>query len=129
MELQILTMRKLTTVIIVLASIIGFASCEKVLDVDLPDGVNGIVFEGNIENGQFPYVLITRSSNYFDPIETAQSAILNSIVEADSVFIEYDGTGWNCQKFVFRICLKKNKKCPSCLDLSRSQRALIYALT
>lgn len=91
MELQILTMKKLTTSIIILASIIGFASCEKVLDVDLPEGVNGIVFEGYIENGQFPYVIITRSANYFDPIETAQSAILNSIVQADSVFIEYDG--------------------------------------
>lgn len=94
-------MRKLTTVIIVLASIIGFASCEKVLDVDLPEGVNGIVFEGYIENGEFPYVIVSRSSNYFDPIETAASAIVNSLVEPDSVFIEYDGNRVELPK----ICL------------------------
>lgn len=91
MELQILTMKKLTTALVILASIIGFASCEKVLDVNLPEGVEGIVFEGYIENGQFPYVIISRSANYFEPIETAASAIANSLVEADSVFIEFDG--------------------------------------
>ncbi|MDP6909219.1 MAG: hypothetical protein QF371_06925, partial [Flavobacteriales bacterium] len=88
-------------VLVFLATIIGFSSCEKVLDVDLPDGVNGIVFEGYIENAQFPYVLISRSSNYFDPIETAQSAILNAMVEADSVFIEFDGNRVELPK----ICL------------------------
>ena len=74
--------------------ILGFSSlisCEKVLDIDLPDGVNGIVFEGYIENGTFPYVIISRSENYFDPINTAAEAIVNSLVTADSVFITVDG--------------------------------------
>lgn len=91
MELQILAMKKLTIASAILASVIGFASCEKVLDVDLPEGVNGIVFEGYIENGQFPYVLVSRSSSYFDPINTAAEAILNSLVTPDSVFITVDG--------------------------------------
>ena len=84
-------MKKVSTAIIILATVIGFASCEKVLDVDLPEGVNGVVFEGQIENGAFPYVLVTRSSNYFDPINTAAEAILNSLVTPDSVFITVDG--------------------------------------
>ncbi len=74
-----------------LAAIIGLGSCEKVLDIDLPDGVEGIVFEGYIENGAFPYLIISRSENYFAPIQTAADAILNSLVQADSVFIEVDG--------------------------------------
>lgn len=78
-------------VVAFLAIIVGFASCEKVLDIDLPEGVEGIVFEGYIENGTFPYVIVSRSSNYFSPIETAASAILNSLVDADSVFITVDG--------------------------------------
>lgn len=94
-------MKKFTSAISLLAIIIGFASCEKVLDIDLPEGVDGIVFEGYIENGQFPYVIITRSSNYFDPINTAADAIANSLVEADSVFIEYDGNRVELPK----ICL------------------------
>lgn len=94
-------MKKITSAISLLAIIIGFASCEKVLDIDLPEGVDGIVFEGYIENGQFPYVIITRSSNYFDPINTAADAIANSLVEADSVFIEYDGNRVELPK----ICL------------------------
>jgi len=66
-------------------------SCEKVLDIDLPDAVNGIVFEGYIENGTFPYVLVSRSENYFSPINTAAEAIVNSLVTPDSVFITVDG--------------------------------------
>lgn len=84
-----------------LTGLLMLASCEKVLDIDLPEGVNGIVFEGYIENGQFPYVIISRSANYFEPIETAASAIANSLVEADSVFIEYDGNRVEMPK----ICL------------------------
>ncbi len=78
-------------VLVLLASIVGFTSCEKVLDVDLPDGVNGIVFEGYIENGMFPYLLISRSENYFSTIENAATAFANAQAQADSVFIEVDG--------------------------------------
>lgn len=94
-------MEKAKNILILLMVVVGFASCEKVLDVDLPEGVNGIVFEGYIENGQFPYVIISRSSNYFDPIQTAADAIVNSLVEADSVFVNYDGNRVELPK----ICL------------------------
>lgn len=94
-------MKKAKNILILLMVVVGFASCEKVLDVDLPEGVNGIVFEGYIENGQFPYVIISRSSNYFDPIQTAADAIVNSLVEADSVFVNYDGNRVELPK----ICL------------------------
>jgi len=82
---------KLHNFVLLLATVLGFSACEKVLDIDLPEGVDGIVFEGYIENGTFPYVIISRSENYFEPIETAQSAILNTLVDADSVFITVDG--------------------------------------
>ncbi|MCB9186150.1 MAG: DUF4249 family protein [Flavobacteriales bacterium] len=94
-------MRELRIIFLMLIAVVGFSSCEKVLDVDLPEGVSGIVFEGYIENGQFPYVIISRSSNYFDPIQTAAEAIVNSLVEADSVFVEYDGNRVELPK----ICL------------------------
>lgn len=81
----------LTSVSILIAIILGFASCEKVLDIDLPDAVNGIVFEGTIENGTFPYVIVSRSANYFSPISTAAQAIVDALVTPDSVFITVDG--------------------------------------
>lgn len=83
--------RFLASLSILLAVIIGFSSCEKVLDIDLPDAVNGIVFEGYIENGTFPYVIVSRSENYFSPINTAAEAIVNALVMPDSVFITVDG--------------------------------------
>ncbi len=80
-----------TSISILLAVILGFASCEKVLDINLPSGVDGIVFEGYIENGTFPYVIVSRSANYFDPINTAAEAIVEALVIPDSVFITVDG--------------------------------------
>jgi hypothetical protein len=77
--------------ILVIFAFASLISCEKVLDIELPDAANGIVFEGYIENGAFPYVIVSRSENYFDPINTAAEAIVNSLVTADSVFITVDG--------------------------------------
>ncbi len=94
--------QKLYIVALLVAVGLGFSACEKVLDIDLPDGVNGIVFEGTIENGSFPYLIISRSENYFSTIETAQSAILNSLVTADSVFIIVDGT----KDTLHEVCLQ-----------------------
>lgn len=97
-------MRRFSTSIFgLLLGILVFSSCEKVLDIDLPPGANGIVFEGYIENGTFPYLIISRSENYFDPINTAAEAIANSLVEADSVFITVDGVRYEMD----RICLSE----------------------
>lgn len=83
--------RYITSIVVLTGLILGLSSCEKVLDIDLPDGVNGIVFEGYIENGNFPYLIISRSENYFSPISTAAESFINSLVTADSVFITVDG--------------------------------------
>jgi len=83
--------RLILSIAVVFAVFVAMVSCEKVLDIDLPDAVNGIVFEGYIENGTFPYVLVSRSENYFSPINTAAEAIVNSLVTPDSVFITVDG--------------------------------------
>ena len=93
---------KIYTIVLLMAIGFGFNACEKVLDIDLPEGVNGIVFEGYIENGTFPYLIISRSENYFSTIETAQSALINSLVKADSVFIEFDGM----RDTLHEICLQ-----------------------
>ncbi len=107
--------KKIYIALFLLATTLSFSACEKVLDIDLPAGVDGIVFEGYIENGTFPYLIITRSSNYFSPIETAIEAIANSIVAADSVFIEVDGV----RDTLHQTCL---------LDLPVEQQALALEL-
>lgn len=45
-------------------------SCEKEVTLDLPQTEDKIVIEGAIEQGQFPYVIITRNSSYFEPVDT-----------------------------------------------------------
>jgi len=107
-------MKKNTTFFSLLTGILLLASCEKVLDINIPDGAIGIVFEGSIENGGFPIVIITRSANYFDPITTSAAAISETIVEADTVTIEVDGQVFPMN----RLCLT---------DLSPEEQEFVLA--
>lgn len=66
-----------------LISIALLASCEKSINVDLPKAEDKIVVEGYIENGQRPYVIITKNSPYFGQIDSASLVkliVLNALV-------------------------------------------------
>lgn len=45
-----------------------FGACEKDITVDLPQGTVQVVVDGVVENGLPPYVILSRSQGYFDPI-------------------------------------------------------------
>lgn len=74
--------------VILLISAFGFFSCEKEIEIDLPEEPPKIVIEGYIENGMPARVSITRSAPYFDPIDSL--TLINSIV-ANALVIVSDG--------------------------------------
>lgn len=86
---------------IFIAGLMLFISCEKVIDVDIPLNAVGIVFEGKIESGSFPYVIISRSAGYFTPIQTSTSALAEVLVDSAEVYITVDGMEY----ILDRICL------------------------
>ena len=62
-------------------------SCEKEITIDLPESEKKVVVEGVIEQGKHPYVLLTRSSPYFAPIED----FTNNLFVTDATVIVSDG--------------------------------------
>ena len=76
-------------------------SCEKVIDVEVPETASTIVIEGSIEAGSFPLILITRSESYFAPISTSAEALSNVMVDSARVFIKLDGVETEIEKFCF----------------------------
>lgn len=72
-----------------------FNSCDKEISLDLPDDVEQkIVIEGNIEQGSFPFISITKSVKYFAPTD---SAMLATLVVKDAVVTISDGaTTYKC---------------------------------
>ncbi|MCY7410634.1 MAG: DUF4249 domain-containing protein [Chitinophagales bacterium] len=42
-----------------------FSSCTKDLNIDLPPSVEQLVVEGHISTGQFPYVILSRTTDYY----------------------------------------------------------------
>ena len=63
-------------------------SCEKEVTLDLPQAEDKIVIEGTIEQGQYPYVIITRNSAYFEPVDT--NTIMDMLV-TDAIVVVSDG--------------------------------------
>ena len=59
----------------ILSAVFILTGCEKNIDLDLEDADSKIVVEGYVESGFVPYVILSRSQNYFDPI--GQSTINN----------------------------------------------------
>lgn len=61
------------------------SACEKEITVDLPDAEQKVVVEGHIEPGEAPFVILTRSSPYFDPVDSATLA--NTIIFGATVIV------------------------------------------
>lgn len=73
----------------IIISIVLFSSCEKNISIDLPAGDPKLVVEGYVETGLPPYILLSQSTGYFDPIDP--SALVNAPVQNAEVFLS-DGT-------------------------------------
>jgi len=61
------------------------SSCERTIDLDLEFTEPKIVVDGYIETGLPPYVLLSRTSGYFDPVSS--STIINDAISGATVFI------------------------------------------
>jgi hypothetical protein len=65
--------------------IVLLTGCQKNITITLPPVESQIVVEGHIETGQGAYVVLTRSTGYFTPLDT--QAVLNSIVHNATVIV------------------------------------------
>lgn len=71
--------------ILFLLIIIIAISCEKDITVDLPQPEQKIVLEGAIENGEYPYLYVTKNVAYFDKVDT--NTLINMIALDSSAVI------------------------------------------
>lgn len=56
---------------LVLSALVALCGCETPIDVEIPLAEPMLVVEGRIETGRPPIVLLSRSQNYFDPVDAA----------------------------------------------------------
>jgi len=88
-------MKKFVLLIIIT---ITFLSCERDISVTFPLPPDLIVVEGHIEQGQYPYVILTKNSSYFAPTDTA--TLLASIITNATVVVS-DGVLYDTLTFTF----------------------------
>lgn len=67
-------------------------SCEKEIDIDLPQAEEKLIVEGKIEIDAFPYIILSKSTGYFDP--TDEQSVADSYVSDATITIS-DGTVTN----------------------------------
>ena len=86
-------------IIIGLASVL-LTSCQKEIEVDIPDYDRKIVIEGRIENGSPAMVIVSRSVPYFDHIDL--QTLMNDVFIKDAVVtVSCDGASEQLQ---FTLC-------------------------
>ena len=66
-------------------SVLFLFSCEKEIEIELPETPPKLVVEGKIETGQFPIILLSKSTGYFDPTDAV--SIANSYVKDATITI------------------------------------------
>ncbi len=75
---------------ILMVAVLGLASCETPISVTLPDTSPMMVLEGRIEPGSPPIVLLSRSQDYFAPVD---ASLLGSLYQGGGeVVLTVDGT-------------------------------------
>lgn len=77
-----------------------FTSCQKEIEVDIPDYERKIVIEGRIENGSPAMVIVSRSVDYFAPLNL--ETLMNDVFIRDAVVtVSCDGVSEQLQ---FTLC-------------------------
>lgn len=79
---------KTTCKILPVIFLLVLMSCQKEIDIELPVPDASYVVEGYVENGQFPVVVLTRNSGYFDPVD---STTLQKLFITDAKVYVSDG--------------------------------------
>ncbi len=68
--------------------ILLFSGCEREITIQLPEPPNAITIEGYIENDSFPVVILTKSIQYFEPIN--MNNLTNIFVKGAKVQVVVD---------------------------------------
>lgn len=75
--------------LLLLSFLLIFSSCEKTIDLELEEVPPSVVVDGYVETGLPPYVLLSRTSGYFDPVSNVQW--VNDAITGAQVYVS-DGT-------------------------------------
>lgn len=84
-------LRRLSFVLSGILLMAGLASCEEKIDVDVPESETNIVMEGRVENGNLPFLILTRDQGYFSQVNAGRLAQL-FIDSADVMLTNYQDT-------------------------------------
>lgn len=77
-------------------SLVIFLSCEKEINVNLENSEPKIVVEGVIETDQYAYLTLSKSTGYFDPVDT--NTFFNMFI-SDALVIVSDGEIYDTLSF------------------------------
>ena len=78
----------LKLLVLIFSAIVLFISCEKDITVNLPKQKQQYVVEGYIENGLPAYVMLSKTADYFSPVD---STALQQYMVKNATIVISDG--------------------------------------
>lgn len=93
-------MRSIMRALLLLVATALLTTCEKEINVVLPEATDKLVVEGRIETGTPAYVILTRSTGYFDPtdITTFENSFVHDAIVTISNGTETDTLAELCSQ-------------------------------
>ena len=82
-------MKNLNIIVLLLTVSLFFISCEREIDIDLPDAESKLVVDGSIFLGEYAEVVLTKSSGFFSAVN--ESSILDLLVTDAVVVVNSNG--------------------------------------
>jgi hypothetical protein len=80
---ETLKFNKIIILFFLFTGIISLCSCEKNVTVDIPQAESKLVVEGYVENGKFPYVILSKTLPFFGSVNTenvTQNTVQNAVI-------------------------------------------------
>jgi hypothetical protein len=88
--------KKILFILIISYSLITVLSCEKEIEVELENVEDKLVVEGIIETGEYPFITLSKSTGYFDAVD---STTFFKMFVNDALVIVSDGNEYDTLKF------------------------------
>lgn len=82
---------------VILIALVSLSSCEKEITVDLPPVESKLVVEGTIFPNSPPFIILTRSDGYFNPVNS--QSLQNLFVHDAVLTISVDGNSYPLTEF------------------------------
>lgn len=96
-------MKAISNILLVLFLMIGLYSCQREIEIELPNAEDLIVVEGRIEVGKSPIIFLTKNRGFFKEFPSDLTTLIAEFVIQDAIVTVSDGIQSEILEFTINL--------------------------